>query len=96
MASLVSQKSGGGWRYVLGKIGPQDLTLSSDTSQAGVWGMNGNSDGAHGVKGETTGFGAGARAPGNTNGIGRGPSQAPASASSAHRRPTIGIFGGST
>ncbi|MFN8635081.1 MAG: hypothetical protein U0893_14590 [Chloroflexota bacterium] len=71
---------------VLGKIGPTNYALSASNPQAGVWGINANGDGAHGVLGETTGFGAGVRAVGSGVGIGLW-------ADAASR---VGIFGTST
>jgi hypothetical protein len=70
-ASRVTSSSTVGRFGVLGKINGGPISLDSHTSTAGLWGINnGGGDVAHGVKGQTAGYGAGVYGDGQANGIG--------------------------
>jgi hypothetical protein len=69
-ASRIANSSTKGRFGLFGKIGNASLSSPANVATAGVWGYSTNGDGSHGVKGETTGFGAGVYGDGQAGGIG--------------------------
>ena len=86
-ASRISNSATRGRFGLLGKIGNHDFALPVGVATAGVWGLTtATDDAAHGVQGQTAGYGAGVYGDGQTSGIGMW----------ADATSRVGMFGTST
>src|SRR6266536_1811755 len=86
-ASRISNSATRGRFGLLGKIGNHDFALPVGVATAGVWGLTtATDDTAHGVQGQTAGYGAGVYGDGQTSGIGMW----------ADATSRVGMFGTST